>query len=356
MKRGVPPLFRPFVARVPRATGRWLLSLDRGGREHRGCAIRVVVRLALKTRRVTARSLPSGVAGNAASNVVLGPVVPRSVNRSMATRHRPGYLLVGPGREQPGHHQCLSTKGCLCALLALLLGMALTAPVSASPVPMKMVRSSNWSGYALTGSAFTGVTGTFNVPVPRKSPDCLEETSVWLGVDGADNSDLLQAGVDESTFVLSSSTSTPWWQPTHLCTGKVQVYARWEDLPSAEVRVKFPVNVGDDVTVSIFKMSPGWWALAMHDLTTRHSFVRVQPYGGPQTSVEWVVEAPQMIDGVTNAVPFGTVDFRDLGAQGELRDLERISAGSNGSFTSSAYAVASTAQLMRSGFDVCWAR
>ncbi len=63
-----------------------------------------------------------------------------------------------------------------------------------------------------------------------------------------------------------------------------------------------------------------------------------------------------MIDGVTNAVPFGTVDFRDLGAQGELRDLERISAGSNGSFTSSADAVASTAQLMRSGFDVCWAR
>ena len=177
-----------------------------------------------------------------------------------------------------------------------------------------------------------------------------------MGVDGADNSDLLQAGVDESTFVLSSSSSTPWWQPTHLCTGKVQVYAWWEDLPSAEVRLKLPVNVGDEVTVSIFKMSPGWWALAVHDLTTRHSFVRVQPYGGPQTSVEWVVEAPEMMDGVTNAVPFGTVDFRDLGAQGELRGLERISAGSNGYFTSSPDAVASTAQLMRSGFDVRWAR
>jgi hypothetical protein len=35
--------------------------------------------------------------------------------------------------------------------------------------------------------------------------------------------------------------------------------------------------VGDDMTVSIFKMSPGWWALAVHDLTSGHSFMRVQP-------------------------------------------------------------------------------
>ena len=146
----------------------------------------------------------------------------------------------------------------VAALLALLPVVAPTAPASASAVPMKMVRSSNWSGYALIGNAFIGVTGTFNVPVPLKSPDCLEETSVWVGVDGADNSDLLQAGVDESTFVLSSSTSRPWWQPTSLCPGRVQVYAWWEDVPSADVRVKLPVKVGDDVTVSIFKMSPGW--------------------------------------------------------------------------------------------------
>jgi hypothetical protein len=184
----------------------------------------------------------------------------------------------------------------------------------------------------------------------------LEETSVWVGVDGANNSDLLQAGVDESVFVSSSTSSTPWWQPTNLCTGKVQVYAWWEDLPSAEVRLKLPVKVGDEVTVSIFKMSPGWWALAVHDLTTRHSFVRVQPYRGPQASVEWIVEAPEIVDGVSNAIPFVAVDFRDLGSQGELRGLERISAGSNGYFTSSPDAVASTAQLMPSGFVVRWAR
>jgi hypothetical protein len=237
MKRGDPPLFRSLVARVPRATGRWLLSLDRGGQEHRRGPNCVVVRLALKTRSLTARPLPASLAGSATSNVALGLVVSRSGNGLMATGPRPGYLLVGSGRTELGHQESPSRKWGLCALFALVLAMAPTLPASASPVPIKMVRSSNWSGYALTGSAFTGVTGTFNVPIPLKSPDCLEETSVWVGVDGANNSDHLQAGVDESTFVLSSSSSTPWWQPTNLCTGKVQVYAWWEALPSAEVRV-----------------------------------------------------------------------------------------------------------------------
>ena len=105
------------------------------------------------------------------------------------------------------------------------------------------------------------------------------------------------------------------------------------------------------MTVSIFKMSPGWWALAVHDLTTGHSFALVQRYGGPQTSVEWVVETPEVMDLTPNPVSFGTVDFRDC-AQGELRGPEDISAGSKGHFTSRPDAVASWAQLMESGFAV----
>jgi hypothetical protein len=184
----------------------------------------------------------------------------------------------------------------------------------------------------------------------------LEETSVWVGLDGVGASDLLQAGVDESSFAVPRHLSNPWWPPTDPCTGQVHVYAWWEDLPSAEVRLKLGVNVGDDITVSIFKMSPGWWALAVHDLTTGNSFMRVQPYGGPETSVEWVVETPQVMDLTTNPLPFGTVHFKNLAAQGELRDMEDISSGSEGYFTSSPDAVASTVQLLRSGFAVRWAR
>ncbi len=287
----------------------------------------------------------------AALVIVLGPFVRRSVHAPVVTERQPAYRFIEPEQAKPSNHQGRLIGRGPCPLLVLLLSMAPTAPAPASPVPIKMMSSLNWSGYAVTGSAFTGVTGTFNVPVPLKSPDCLEETSVWVGVDGANNYDLLQAGVDESTFAVPRSPVNPW-QPTNLCTGKVQVDAWWEDLPSAPVRVKLPVNMGDEVTVAIFKMSPGWWALAVHDLTTGHSFMRVQPYGGPQTSVEWVVEAPEVMNIMTNPVPFSTVDFGDLAAQGELRGLDQISFGSKGHYTSGPGALASTAQLMHSGFAV----
>ncbi len=71
--------------------------------------------------------------------------------------------------------------------------------------------------------------------------------------------------------------------------------------------------------------------------------------------MEWVVEAPQVMGIVTQPVPFRTVRFHDLSAQGELNDLERVSFASKGHFTSSAGSVASAAQLMQTGFAVHWA-
>ena len=126
-----------------------------------------------------------------------------------------------------------------------------------------------------------------------------------MGIDGLHNHDLLQAGVAERGFTVPSRrTQTTWPAPGAapiLCGGQVQIYAWWEDLPSAPVQVDLPVHVGDSVTVSIFKMSPGWWALVMHDLTAKQSFFLAQRYDGPQTSVEWVVEAPDVM-GLTRAL------------------------------------------------------
>jgi Peptidase A4 family len=242
------------------------------------------------------------------------------------------------------------------AMFAAVLFFVPTMASSASVVPMRATSTSNWSGYGLDGSGFTGVTGTFNVPAPLSSASCLEETAVWVGVDGLHNHDLLQAGIAETGFA-ASSTRTPPYPPSAdmpgvVCSAPVQVYAWWEDLPSAPVRVALPVRVGDSVTVSIFEMSPGWWAVAVHDHADNQSFLLAQPYAGPQTSVEWVVEAPQIVGLLRAPVPFSAVHFRDLGAHGEPRDLERFSLRSGADFASLPDQVASTAQLMRSGFAV----
>lgn len=250
-------------------------------------------------------------------------------------------------------------RGAACALLVLVLSVFLAAPAWASPVGVEAMPTVNWSGYALTGTGFTGVTGTFNVPAPLKSTSCLEETSVWVGIDGLYNHDLLQAGVAERGFTVSNSRpQTTWPAPgvaPILCAGRAQIYAWWEDLPSSPVQVDLPVHVGDSVTVSIFKMSPHWWALALHDLTAKQSFFLAQRYDGPQTSVEWVVEAPDVM-GLTRApVPFSTVDFHDLDADGDSQGLERFTFGSGRHFASPSGVMASMRQLTHNGFAVTWA-
>jgi hypothetical protein len=177
------------------------------------------------------------------------------------------------------------TKG-TCAVLAFVPLLLQTGPIHASGVPVTATATRNWSGYSLAGNGFSGVTGTFNVPAPLRSPSCLEETSVWVGVDGVNNHDLLQAGIAESGFAAPSNARPRQWPapeaPPILCGGPVRVFAWWEDLPSRPVQVNLPVAVGDAVTVAIFKMSPGWWALAMHDGTTERSFLLALPYAGPQ--------------------------------------------------------------------------
>ncbi|HTT91785.1 MAG TPA: G1 family glutamic endopeptidase [Acidimicrobiales bacterium] len=237
------------------------------------------------------------------------------------------------------------------ALLGVLAFFCPATPASAKALGASAM--SNWSGYGLAGSGFTGVTGTFNVPTPTNSASCFEDTAVWVGVDGLGNHDLLQAGIAEIGF---AQTSPLYWPsagfPGLICPGRAKVYAWWEDLPSAAQWVNLPVQVGDSVTVSMFKMSPGWWALAVHDLTAKRSFLLIQPYAGPQTSVEWVVEAPQVIGLLRDPVPFSAVRFRNLGAQGEVRDLERFIPGSATTFASRPNVVGSTGQLLRSGFLV----
>jgi hypothetical protein len=262
-------------------------------------------------------------------------------------------MAIGLGR--PKAH----LRGAGCLLLAAGMSSSLAAPASTSSVRAAATPTLNWSGYALSGSSFRGVTGTFNVPTPLSSASCLEETSVWVGIDGLDNRDLLQAGIAESGFTVPTNpTPTSWPAPTVapiLCSGKAQIYAWWEDLPSRPMRVNFPVQAGDSVTVSIFEMSPGWWALALQDLTAKQSFLMAQPYDGPQTSVEWVVEAPQVLGLASNPVPFSTVDFHDLHADGHARSVEGFTFGSGRNVASPSRAVAGMRQLMLTGFDVQWA-
>jgi hypothetical protein len=212
-----------------------------------------------------------------------------------------------------------------------LLWVSSVAP--GSIVPVITIRTVNWSVYILAGSHFTGVTGTFNVPTPTGSASCVQQTAVWVGVDGLHNHDLLQAGVWEGGSRAGQPELPPVGGEQRCLLGASRGLCLVGGPPLTTVRVGLPVRAGDKVSVPIFEISPGWWAVAVHELTTVRALFLSQPYDGPQASVEWVVEAPQVMGMFYQAGPLQSCQLslsacpgprappraRQLRLQGELR-------------------------------------
>ena len=136
-------------------------------------------------------------------------------------------------------------------------------------------QSSNWSGYAVTGSGFTSVTGAWKVQSVSATKKA-SYSSQWVGIDGFNNGSLIQTGT-ESDWVRGSARYDAWW----------------EILPAAETVIpSLPVRPGDGMSASVRSNGNGTWTITISDTTTGGSFTTVQSYSGPQTSAEWVEEAP----------------------------------------------------------------
>jgi hypothetical protein len=181
---------------------------------------------------------------------------------------------------------------------------------SAPPgLPPSFAESTNWSGYNATGGPFTAVSGTFNVPqVPVTADDT--DTSEWLGIDGVQNSSLIQAGVSET-----------------VSGNQEYVYAWWEILPApAQPISSLAVNPGDEVTVAIVRQADASWLIQIEDLTDGDSWHTVLQYSGPLNSAEWIVEAPTDVqsDSVRTLGQYTPpVTFKNLGLGGPATALEQ---------------------------------
>ncbi len=181
--------------------------------------------------------------------------------------------------------------------------------------------ASNWSGYAETGT-FTGVTSTWIVPTvaPTSSPTY---SSAWIGVDGFNNSSLIQTGTEEDYY-----------------SGAAHYNAWWEILPAAETALpsSYVVTPGDQMSASIYETaatsggvthgrkggggggSQHVWAITITDSGAHHwTFATSQAYNGPGSSAEWIMEAPSLggkvatLANYTIGAPAGTGDFDKAG-------------------------------------------
>lgn len=154
--------------------------------------------------------------------------------------------------------------------------------------------SSNWSGYARAGS-YTRATGAWNVPSVFSSRKATY-SSQWVGIDGFNNSNLIQTGT-EADFYNGSAHYAAWW----------------EILPAAETVIpSITVHPGDHMTASITKGSGTSWTITITDGS--QSFTTVQSYNGPGSSVEWIEEAPSVGGRIAPLAQYSSPDTFDPGS------------------------------------------
>ena len=160
--------------------------------------------------------------------------------------------------------------------------------------------STNWSGYAVTGSRFTSASAQWTEPTVSCSGTAY--SSFWVGLDGDTSGTVEQTGTD-----ADCSGSTP------------QYYAWYEMYPKFPVNLKGTVRPGDHLSASVTTDGSGRFTLTITDSTqgwTNTTNARLKH--AQLASAEVIAEAPSSSGGVLPLANFGTVSFSGASANGAL--------------------------------------
>jgi len=154
------------------------------------------------------------------------------------------------------------------------------------------VESSNWSGYAVTGSSFTQALGSWIVPAVDCKGTPGAYSAFWVGLDGYSSSTVEQTGTDSD------------------CTGTSPRYYAWyEFYPNPSVLITtLTISPGDVISAAV-TYSAGEFTTTLTDVTTGGSYSKSKTVSGAaRSSAEWIAEAPSN-GGVLPLSDFGTVSF-----------------------------------------------
>jgi len=168
------------------------------------------------------------------------------------------------------------------------------------------VTTSNWSGYAVTAASGTfaksgsTVVGEFVVPLVQQAFGICDGTvwysSQWVGFDGFNSNDVLQAGTDADAYCAAGS-------PPKLLTA----YDAWyEWAPEPEIIItSFAVHPGDLVGIEVWytTASPPGHAYLLDHNTAQSVSIGFNPPSGTVfsgNSAEWIEERPSVNDIIQN--------------------------------------------------------
>ena len=156
-----------------------------------------------------------------------------------------------------------------------------------------MLDAHNWAGHIFTGRTFTAISAQWVVPTVQSSATGAY-SATWIGLDGVNNTSLVQAGTAQDT---SSGTTT---------------YDDWYEILPANETLVASVAPGDHIQASINEVSPGNWTIAITDITSGQIFSQAFAYNGPGASAEWIEESPAVNGQPSSLANFGTVQFTGM--------------------------------------------
>ena len=148
---------------------------------------------------------------------------------------------------------------------------------------LTQVQSSNWSGYADTGSSFSKVTSSWTEPTPSCSGRTTSLAAFWVGIDGYSSSSVEQDGTLIECYL-----------------GTAYQYTWWEMYPTNDIQVVgSTLAAGDHIAASVVRSGTSY-TLAVTDSThTADSFSTTQTCSScANSSAEWIAEAPSGSSGV----------------------------------------------------------
>jgi hypothetical protein len=210
---------------------------------------------------------------------------------------------------------------------------------------LTQVQSTNWSGYADTGSSFSKVTGSWTEPSATCSSRTTSLAAFWVGIDGYSSSSVEQDGTLIECY-----------------HGAAYQYTWWEMYPANAIQtVGQSLAAGDSITASVVRSGTSY-TLAVTDSThPANSFSTTQTCSGcANSSAEWIAEAPSGSRGVYPLAQFST--WTDSGST----VTEGSSSGVISSFTDDEITMVDSSGAVKAqpgplnsggnGFAVTWER
>ncbi|MDG7001925.1 MAG: hypothetical protein JRN15_22735 [Nitrososphaerota archaeon] len=192
-------------------------------------------------------------------------------------------------------------------LFLFLLPSFFAAPLGFAAAPIiresngSTLGSTNWSGYAVNGSAgsITLATASWTVPAVTCPTTGNTYSSFWVGIDGFQSSTVEQTGTDSDCH-----------------NGVVSYYAWYEFYPKLSKSIgTITVSPGDEIGALVsYSTSTGLFTVAIKDFTTGQGFKTSSAVSGAQrSSAEFIVEAPEVCTlkgcSLASLSDFGTTGF-----------------------------------------------